>query len=212
MIVELAEDFVERVEAADFVFRVARPDLSTEARRFQALRYAQAPGPDHGVLSVDVDPCARMTVRPGGAENPIYVARDGGLLVGAVICSCVVPDLPVRIMGHAVSREFRGRGLAPALVRHVIAQHAVVGGAVNVDRKGLRNYASRLGFVHWHDTPDPNVAVGFTQPIDPVEGMRFAVPIASKLDIARAEAKMRMDRQAEPRKAPARFATFKRIA
>lgn len=68
MIVE-AEDFAERFEAADFVFRVARADLSAEARRVQAFQYAMPPGPHHGVLSIDADETAPLRVRPGAAEK-----------------------------------------------------------------------------------------------------------------------------------------------
>lgn len=197
-----ALDLDDRIEAADFVFRVARPDLSPEARRVQAFRYALTPGPEHGVLFDDADRVTPMRVRPGAATSPIYVARDGGRLVGAAICSCVVPDMSVRIMAHAVSEDYRGCGWGGALVRHVLSHHDNVGGAINADRAGLRAYASRLGLRYWYDSASDGVAVGFTQPIEEPDGLLFAVPIASKLDIARAEAKMRLARQS----------TFKRIA
>lgn len=173
-----AVDFLDRFRAVDFVMLVARPDLADDVRNNHALTYATN-GAFHAAATIDAEPDGEFIIRPGHYPAPIFMALDGGAIVGAAICSCLTHGIPLRMQMLAVRPDRRGRGIGEALVRKVIASAPVVGAAPR--SAALRRAARRMGFIQWR-TGASGVDIGFTQPIDDV-GMFFVVPVATDDEI-----------------------------
>lgn len=195
--IEQAVTFLDRVEAVEFVLSRARPDMSPDARTREAILHALPAGDFHALDPVDAIAGIASRPRPGRAHNPIWTARRHGELIAATICSCAVRDLPLRMMAGAVREDFQGMRVARSLVAHIRESAPVVGAAVRVDRQDRRDRLTRWGFHHWYEGATGDIVVGFSQPVEPPEGLIFAVPIATDQEIAAGLARLATsDRQA----------------
>jgi GNAT superfamily N-acetyltransferase len=174
-----ATNFIDRFNAVDFVMRIPPYSDFADVRRKRAITYA-IERTYHAIDFTDAEADGGNVVRRGGYDAPIFTCSLGGDLVGALVCSCVVPGLPTRIMMLAVSEAHRGMGIAKALALRAAACAPVVGVAPPDD--DMRRFYARLGFSHWHRGA-AGFDVGFTRPIDNQTGLYYVVPTATSDEI-----------------------------
>lgn len=182
----------ERADAVDFVMRIARPDISADLRRKRAITYA-FPGTHCAVDCVDAEPDGEVKICSGRYDFPIFACRRDGKIVGAAICSGVVPGIVMRLMMIGVRTDHRGAGIGAAMVRAVIASAPIVG--VAPARPDLLPWFQASGFEHWHESaagPD----VGFSNPVMPPHGMAYVIPVATDDQIAEGEAWLQANAEA----------------
>lgn len=178
-----ATSLIDRFKAVEFVMSVKPYSDFADVRRKRATIYA-IERTYHAIDFTDAEAGGGNVVRRGGYDAPIFTCSLGGDLVGALVCSCVVPGLPTRIMMLAVCEAYRGMGIAQALVQAAVTSAPVVGVA---PPDGLRRFYERLGFTHWH-AGAAGVDVGFTSSIDLTTGLYYVVPVATNDEIAEGNA------------------------
>lgn len=172
-----------RYEAVDLSTRIGRPDISADQRERRALTYSLRPA--HFALDeIDYRPDPGMPIFPGCLPAPVYGAFMAGRLVGALVCSCRLPELPTRASMIGVEPEYRRRGVGAALVRRAIADIGVLGVAPADD--AAKAFFDALGFGRWQETAC-GATVGWAGDIDQPD-LRFAVPAASLDELFEAHA------------------------
>lgn len=184
-----ATSFIDRFKAVDLGMSIPPYSDFAEVRRKRAITYAIERN-FHAIDFTDAEADGGNVVRRGGCDAPIFTCSLGGDLVGALVCSCVVPGLPTRIMMLAVSEAHRGMGIAQALVLRAAACASVIGVAPPDD--DMRRFYERLGFCHWY-RGSAGFDVGFTQPIDESIGLYYVVPVATDDEIAEGSARLKME-------------------
>ncbi len=178
--VTAATSFIDRFNAVDFVMRI-KPysDFTDASRKNNAITYA-VDRTYHAIDFTDPEADGGFVVRRGGYDALIFTFYLGGVLAGALICSCTVPGLPTRIMMLAVSETYRGMGIAQALVQAAIDSTPVVGVAPPDE---MRGFYENMGFAHWYRGVG-GADVGFTRSIDERTGLYYVVPVAADDEIA----------------------------
>ena len=184
-----ATSFIDRFAAVDFVMRIPPYSDFVEVRRKRAITYAIERA-YHAIDLTDAEADGGNVVRRGGFDAPIFTCSLGGDLVGALLCSCVVPGLPTRIMMLAVSEAHRRMRIAQALVLRAATCAPVVG--VAPPDGDMRSLYARLGFSHRHRGA-AGFDVCFNRPIDERTGLYYVVPVATDDEIAEGNARLKME-------------------
>ena len=181
--------FDPAVAAVDFVMRIPPYSDFADIRRKRAITYA-IDRTYHAIDPTDSEADGGFVVRRGGYDAPIFTCSMGSDLVGALVCSCVVPGLPVRIQMLAVSEAHRGMGIAKALVQAAVNGAPVIG--VAPPDAYMRTFYERLGFSRWHRGA-AGFDVGFNGPIDHQVGLYAVLPVATDDEIAEGNARLKME-------------------
>lgn len=167
----------------DFVIKIARADIPAALRRKRAITYA-FPNDRCAVDMHDAEPGGEIAICVGRYDFPVLACFREGQIVGAAICSGVVPGIVTRLMMVGVRPDQRGTGVGAALVRAAISSAPVVG--VAPARPELRPWFTALGFCHW-ETSETGHDVGFSNPVLPPHSMAYVVPVATDGEIAEGE-------------------------
>lgn len=167
----------------DFAIKIARADIPADLRRKRAITYA-FPNDRCAVDEVDAEPDGGLTICVGRYIFPILACRISGEIVGAAVCSGVVPGIVTRLMMVGVRPDQRGAGVGAALVRAAVSSAPVVG--LVPARPELRRWFTSLGFCRWEASAAGH-DVGFSNPVLPPHGMAYVVPVATDGEIAEGE-------------------------
>lgn len=177
-------DPLDRARAVALAMGIVRPDIPADLRRKRAITYA-FPGDRCAVDMQDAEPDGEIAICAGCYDFPVFACRRDGEIVGAAICSGVVPGIVTRLMMVGVRPDQRGTGVGAALVRAAISSAPVVG--VVPARPDLRPWFAALGFCHWEASAAGH-DVGFSNSVTPAHGMAYVIPAASDDQIAEGEA------------------------